>query len=149
MTFLLFSKRTCSRNLNITTNKNCYVFGGCRVLTKYLASQRHVDVTFRARDHRAGQWISSLCNEMVVSFVAMRIQGYRGQVIVSHHLKEGRKKIQYNLFQFIPVYTRLTGLHCNIACIRNRGMGTTVTAGVPRTHSGLGLQFWIVPNYFA
>lgn len=49
-----------------------------------------------------------------------------------------RKEKKSSLFHFLPVYKRSTSLNCNIACIRNRGMGTTAITGVPRPHS-LGL----------
>ena len=96
-------------------------FGGCQFPRKYFASQRHADFTSRARDHRQANEFQVYVRRRLSAFATMCIQGHRRQMIVSHHLKED-KKIKSSLLQFLPVYTILTGLHCNTASIRHRGI---------------------------
>ena len=133
----LHVKRTCLSKPPIQII--FFYFGGCRFPNKCFASQSHVDFTCRARDHLAGQWISSSCNKMVVSCVAKWIQGHRRQMIVSHHLKEEEKPVYFSYFLFTQVNWFSLCMH------QEWRMGTT---GVPRSHSISLHWVWLVSNYF-
>lgn len=54
----------------------------------------------------------------------MCIQGHRRQMIVSHHLKE--EIIKSSLFQFLPVYTRLTGFIATLQASGTEESGSKV-----------------------